>query len=68
MSEFTFGCYFPGAGEKPCFVPVKFPLDIWIAEALKVIYGELKELGRDAIRDDLRLYKVSFLFLWQTAG
>ena len=58
-------CYFPG--DKPCFIPIKTMLSVWIVEGLKMIYGELREL-QEVNRADLRLYKVTLFFHSQTAS
>jgi len=61
---FKFACYFPAEG------PILFAIDVssddWVVELPKAIEGELKL--PEVIHRDLRLYKVSFFFLWQTAN
>ena len=64
MLEFTFACYYPG--ETPLFIPVDISLDVWVAKLEKMIYDELNLHGRKITRQDLRLYKVTIPFFWQT--
>jgi len=62
---FKFACYFPA--EEPLFIVINIESDAWMAELLEEIQLELQSFGRDVRRTDLRLFKVNFLFLQQTA-
>ena len=63
---FKFSCYFPA--EKPLFILINIESDAWMVELLEEIQLELQSLGRNISRTDLRLFKVSFFFLLQTAN
>jgi hypothetical protein len=63
---FKFACYFPA--EKPLFIPINIESDAWVTELLEEIQLELQSLGRDISRTDLRLFKVNFFLLRQTAN
>ena len=63
---FKFPCYFPA--EKPLFILINIESDAWMVELLEEIQLELQSLGRNISRTDLRLFKVNFFFLLQTAN
>jgi hypothetical protein len=58
-----FACYYPA--EEPLFIPINIASDAWVAELSEMI---ATKLGRDISRRDLRLFKVNFIFLRQTAN
>jgi hypothetical protein len=64
---FKFACYFPSQ-DHPDFVVVSASLDDWFAELAKAIQQELQMCGRVVARNDLRLYKVTLFFLWETTS
>ncbi|KDR71453.1 hypothetical protein GALMADRAFT_253758 [Galerina marginata CBS 339.88] len=51
----TFACYLPA--EQSVFITVKIPFDAWAAELLKAVALELKCVGHEVSRQDLRLFK-----------
>ena len=63
---FKLACYFPA--EKPIFMAINIESDAWVDELLDAIQARFQLQRREVDLDDLRLFKVKFFFLWQTAN
>ena len=50
------------------FLPVESPVDVWVETFTMQVHAHLEKHGQDVSLRDLRLYKVTIFFLWQTVN